>query len=91
MPLASLALLAVLTSAALLAITVRSYLRAREELDEVSRRERRYRSWAHERRRFLATRSSLAEAAQLGSSITRAPGRLIRRVSPPGTDESNPR
>lgn len=90
MALASLALLAVVVAGTALALTVREFLAVREQLAEAERSERRYRSWAIERRRFMATRSSIADAAQMGSSITRAPGRLIRKVAPPASERPSP-
>jgi hypothetical protein len=104
MLLASLALLAVVAAAVMMAVTARLFLRAEAALLDVRRRELRHRAWASERARFLAARTSIAdattnttEAVQLGSTITKAGHQAIAGIpfgilgAIPGTREPSRR
>ena len=79
MLLGSLALLVVAVAGGTLALTVRGLRRAEAALDSAARAERRYRAWSCERRRFLASRTAIADATtgttgavRLGTSLTQA-------------------
>ena len=104
MPLASVALLVVLLSGGALWLTVREFQRAEEALLTARAAELRYRAWSAERRRFLASRTAIADATsgtadavKLGSSITQAGHQAIAEIpfgildAIPGTREGSKR